>query len=159
MNDQRIPDVAGGSRILPSDRIAYSAIAERARLKLPDGARMIVWVMVNVEQWDPEQPMPRTVLTPPAGGQPSPDVPNWAWHEYGNRVGFWRLLEVFDQFQIPAALAINGCAIEAYPAIVRAALDRKWEFVGHGFTQRNMQKVADERADIRATGEAITKAT
>ena len=87
--------------MLPTDRIAYSAITERPPLKLPDGARMAVWVIVNVEEWDPTQPMPRTVLTPPAGGSPMPDVPNWAWHEYGNRVGFWRFVEVFDEFVDP----------------------------------------------------------
>jgi peptidoglycan/xylan/chitin deacetylase (PgdA/CDA1 family) len=157
MNDQ--PAGATPFRMLPTDRIAYSAIAERPALRLPDGARMAVWVIVNVEEWDPEQPMPRTVITPPAGGAPSPDIPNWCWHEYGNRVGFWRMLEVFDALDIPAVLAINGCAIAAFPPIVRAAVDRKWEFIGHGFTQRNMQKVADERADIRATREVIAKAT
>jgi peptidoglycan/xylan/chitin deacetylase (PgdA/CDA1 family) len=145
--------------MLPTDRIAYSPITERTPLKLPDGACMAVWVIVNVEEWDPTQPMPRTVLTPPAGGSPSPDVPNWAWHEYGNRVGFWRLINVFDEFAIPGVLAINGSAIAAYPAIVQAARQRKWEFIGHGFTQRNMQKVEDERADIRKTREVIAKAT
>src|SRR5215510_1408406 len=124
---------------------------------LPTDARMAVWVIVNVEEWDPTQTMPRTVITPPAGGAPSPDIPNWCWHEYGNRVGFWRMLEVFDALDIPAVLAINGCAIEAFPPIVRAAVERKWEFIGHGFTQRNMQKVADERADIRSTREVIAK--
>src|SRR5436309_8711190 len=102
--------------------------------------------------------MPRTVLTPPAGGAPSPDIPNWAWHEYGNRVGFWRMLKVFDDFNVPATLAINGSAIASYPQIVKAANERKWEFIGHGFTQRNMQKVEDERADIRRTREVITQA-
>jgi hypothetical protein len=146
-------------RMLPADRIAYSAITERGPLKLPDGARMVVWVVVNVEEWDPTQPMPRTVLTPPAGGSPMPDVPNWAWHEYGNRVGFWRFVEVLDAFAIPAVLAINGSALAAYPAIVRAAADRDWEFIGHGFTQRSMQKVKNERADIRKTRDVILKAT
>jgi peptidoglycan/xylan/chitin deacetylase (PgdA/CDA1 family) len=145
--------------MLPTDRLAYSAISERRPLELPDGARMVVWVIVNVEEWDATQPMPRTVITPPAGGSPSPDIPNWAWHEYGNRVGFWRLLKVFDEFEIPAALAINGSAIPAYAPIVQAAIDRKWEFMGHGFTQRNMQKVPDERADIRKTREVIREAT
>ena len=56
--------------MLPTERIAYSAIDKRAALKLPDGARMGVWVIVNVEEWDVNQPMPRTVLTPPAGGSP-----------------------------------------------------------------------------------------
>ena len=116
---------------------------------------MAVWVIVNVEEWNPRETMPRTVLTPPAGGAPSPDIPNWAWHEYGNRVGFWRMLDVLDQLQIRAALAINGSAIQAYEPISQAALDRGWEFIGHGFSQKNMQKVEDERADIRKTSDAI----
>ena len=145
--------------MLPTDRIVYSAITDRPQLLLPDGARMAVWVIVNVEEWDPRQAMPRTVLTPPAGGSPMPDIPNWAWHEYGNRVGFWRFVDVFDALSVPAVLAINGSALAAYPAIVRAALDREWEFIGHGFTQRNMQKVENERADIRKTREVIAEAT
>src|SRR5918994_3171919 len=116
------------ARMLPTDRLTYSAISDRPALKLPNGARMAVWVIVNVEEWDPLQPMPRTVLTPPAGGSPSPDVPNWAWHEYGNRVGFWRILQVLDRLKVPAVLAINGSAIETYEPISRAALERGWEF-------------------------------
>jgi hypothetical protein len=147
------------SRMLPTDRIVYSAIADRPPLRLPNNARMVVWVIVNVEEWDPTQTMPRTVLTPPAGGAPMPDIPNWAWHEYGNRVGFWRILKVFDEFAIPGVLAINGSALAAYKPIVEAAFARRWEFMGHGFTQRNMQKVEDERADIRKTRAVIEQAT
>ena len=84
-----------------------------------------------------------------------PDIPNWAWHEYGNRVGFWRLIEILDSLDIKAALAINGTAVKAYEAISRAALERGWEFMGHGYTQRNMQKVENERDDIAKTTEAI----
>jgi peptidoglycan/xylan/chitin deacetylase (PgdA/CDA1 family) len=143
--------------VLPTERLAYSAIPERPPLVLPGGARLAVWVIVNVEEWDIRQPMPRTVLSPPAGGSPMPDIPNWAWHEYGNRVGFWRMLEVFDDFSIPAVLAINGSAIAAYEGIARAARDRNWEFMGHGFTQKNMQKVENEVADIARTTEAIAR--
>lgn len=142
--------------MLPTERIAYSAITERPRLTLPDGKRMAVWIIVNVEEWNPKETMPRTVLTPPAGGAPMPDIPNWAWHEYGNRVGFWRMLEVFDEFEVPAALAINGSAIAAYEPIARAARDRNWEFIGHGFSQKNMQKVENEREDIARTTKVIT---
>src|SRR5881396_245101 len=115
--------------MLPSERIAYSAIKDRPRLALPDGGHLVVWVIVNVEEWNPRETMPRTVLTPPAGGSPMPDIPNWAWHEYGNRVGFWRLLEVLDRFKTPTVLAINGSAIHACEPIARAALERGWEFV------------------------------
>lgn len=143
----------------PHDRIAYSPITDRPALRLPGGARLAVWVIVNVEEWDIDQPMPRTVLTPPAGGSPSPDIPNWAWHEYGNRVGFWRMLEVFDQHAIPAVLAVNGACLATYPQIAQAALKRHWEFLGHGFIQKNMQKVDDEAEAIRLTTEAIRSLT
>ena len=145
--------------MLPTERIAYCPITQRPKLTLPGGARLAVWVIVNVEEWDINQTMPRTVLTPPAGGSPMPDIPNWAWHEYGNRVGFWRMLEVFDEFELPGVLAINGSAISAYEPIARAALDRRWEFIGHGFTQRNMQKVENEAEDIARTSEVIARAT
>ena len=141
--------------MLPTERISYSPISQRAPLALPDQARVAVWVIVNIEEWNPRETMPRTVLTPPAGGSPTPDIPNWAWHEYGNRVGFWRMLEVLDTLKVPATLAINGSAIRSYEPISMAALDRGWEFIGHGYSQKNMQKVPDEREDIRKTRDAI----
>jgi len=143
--------------MLPHERLAYSPISQRPKLVLPGGARMVVWVIVNVEEWDIHQTMPRTVLPPPAGGSPSPDIPNWAWHEYGNRVGFWRMLEVFDQFKVPGVLAVNGSCFDSYPQVVQAAKDRNWEFLGHGFIQKNMQKVENEAEAIRLTYEAIRK--
>jgi peptidoglycan/xylan/chitin deacetylase (PgdA/CDA1 family) len=139
----------------PNERLPYSAISERAPLRLPGGAKLAVWIIVNIEEWDIDQTMPRTVLTPPAGGSPMPDIPNWAWHEYGNRVGFWRMLDVFDRFALPAVMAINGSAIAAYEPIARAARERGWEFIGHGFSQKNMQKVENEAADIAKTSKAI----
>jgi allantoinase len=145
--------------MLPTERITYDPIVGRKKQTLPDGARMAVWVIVNVEEWDIQKTMPRTVLTPPAGGSPKPDIPNWAWHEYGNRVGFWRLLETLDNLKITAALAINGTAIKAYEPISRAAVERKWEFIGHGLTQTNMQLVKNEREDIIETRAAIERIT
>jgi peptidoglycan/xylan/chitin deacetylase (PgdA/CDA1 family) len=145
--------------MLPTERISYDPIVGRKKQTLPDGARMAVWVIVNVEEWDIQKTMPRTVLTPPAGGSPMPDIPNWAWHEYGNRVGFWRLLETLDNLKITAALAINGTAIKAYEPISRAAVERKWEFIGHGLTQTNMQHVKNEREDIIATRAEIERVT
>jgi allantoinase len=145
--------------MLPTERVTYDPIVGRKKQTLPDGARMAVWVIVNVEEWDIQKTMPRTVLTPPAGGSPMPDIPNWAWHEYGNRVGFWRLLETLDNLKITAALAINGTAIKAYEPITRAAVERKWEFIGHGLTQTNMQHVKNEREDIIATRTEIERVT
>ena len=68
----------------PTDRLDYTPITGRAPLPLPDGARIVVWPIVAVEHWVVDQPMPRTIFSPPAGvAAPLPDIPNWAWHEYG----------------------------------------------------------------------------
>ena len=143
----------------PNERLEYSAIVDRPPPKLPDGARMIVWAIVNVEVWDSMNVMPRTVLTPPAGGAPIPDIPNWAWHEYGNRVGFWRIKDILDAHKVRATLALNGSVCTTYPRIAEAALESNWEFMGHGYSQKNMQKVDDERLDIQKTRDAIEKFT
>jgi len=144
---------------LPRDRVPYSAIVDRPKLKLPDGGRLIVWTMVNVEEWGIERPMPRTVLPPPMGQPLLPDLPNWAWHEYGMRVGFWRFHECFTSRNITPTLAINGSVCQSYPRVAQAALDAGWEFLGHGYVQGPMHKVEDQRAAIRQTAEAIRKLT
>ena len=69
------------------------------------------------------------------------------------------MLEVFDQHAIPAVLAVNGACLATYPQIAQAALERDWEFLGHGFIQKNMQKVDDEAEAIRLTTEAIRSLT
>src|SRR5262245_24263236 len=81
------------SRMQPKERVPYSPTVDRPPLKLPGGARVAVWTIVNVEEWAIERPMPRTVLPPPYGQPLLPDLPNWAWHEYGMRVGFWRFVD------------------------------------------------------------------
>jgi peptidoglycan/xylan/chitin deacetylase (PgdA/CDA1 family) len=86
-------------------------------------------------------------------------VPNWCWHEYGNRVGFWRLLEILDAAGCACGLAINGRAVETCPEISQAALDRGWEFMGHCWLQRSLQRAPDEREEIRLTTEAIARFT
>ena len=143
----------------PKDRVPYSAIIDRPSLVLPDGARMIIWTIVNVEEWDIERPMPRSVLSPPMGQPLMPDLPNWAWHEYGMRVGFWRLLDCLKRFDIPVTLAINGSVCATYPRVASAALEAGWEFIGHGFNQRPMHQIEDELEVINQTIEAIRSFT
>jgi len=143
----------------PRDRISFSAIVDRPKLTLPDDARIAVWTIVNVEDWDIENPMPRQVLTPPWGQNLQPDVPNWAWHEYGMRVGFWRIVQCLQTYGITPTLAINGRVIESYPRVAEAALEAGWEFMGHGYVQGPMHKLDDQRAVIRKTIDVIKEFT
>ena len=140
-------------------RLDYAPILDRPRRRLPGGARVVVWTIVNVEVWSPEGPMPRTVLPPPMGQPLLPDVPNWAWHEYGMRVGFGRFLDVLDKRGLKASFAVNGAACEVYRRACLQAHERGWDFVGHGFVQRPMHRVEDQREAIARTLEAITQLT
>jgi peptidoglycan/xylan/chitin deacetylase (PgdA/CDA1 family) len=133
----------------PRDRFDYSAIVDRRPWKLPRGARIAVWTIVNVEEWDVERPMARQYLTAPQGVVTVPDVPNWAWHEYGMRVGFWRLLEALRKRKIRATTAINARVCRSYPRVAQAMLDAGWEFMGHGVVQGAMHLVPDQREAIR----------
>ena len=137
------------------DRVPYSAIVDRPVKPLPGNARLAVWTIVNVEEWSNERPMPRTVLPPPFGQPLLPDLPNWAWHEYGMRVGFWRFVDVLKKFDLKATLAINGSVCNSYPRVAKAALEAGWEFMGHGFIQRPMHHVEDQREAIARTISAI----
>lgn len=141
------------------DRITYEPVHKRRPLSLPGDARVAVWTIVNVEQWNPAQAMPRTILPPPMGQVHLPDIPNWAWHEYGMRVGFWRFLEVLEARKLKATFAVNGSACTVYREACAAARDAGWEFMGHGFIQKPMHKVADERLAIVETIDAIKSFT
>jgi len=144
---------------LPKERVPYSAIVDRPPLRLPGGARVAVWTIVNVEDWSIERPMPRTVLPPPQSGnagQPLlPDLPNWAWHEYGMRVGYWRFHEVLAKHKVKATLALNGSVSRSCPRVAKGALEAGWEFMGHGHVQRPMHHLEDQRAALRQTIDEI----
>lgn len=144
---------------LLSDRLTYEAIIDRPKLVLPNGARMAVWVIVNVEEWSIERAQPRTVLPPPMGQPLIPDVPNWSWHEYGMRVGFWRFMSVLERHKIIPTLAINGRVCESYPRVAGAAREAGWEFMGHGYVQGPMHRVENQKKAIEDTVEAIRKFT
>jgi allantoinase len=139
----------------PEQRLAYGAPADRPKLAPPNGKRLIVWPVVNVENWLIDNPMPRQVLVAPTGAVLQPDLANWGWHEYGMRVGFWRLHEALAKRRIKATLSINGSVCDAYPRVAGAALDSDWDFMGHGHVQVPTHRVADEPAMIRQTVERI----
>jgi peptidoglycan/xylan/chitin deacetylase (PgdA/CDA1 family) len=143
----------------PRERLLYSAVVDRPKLVLPNNARLAVWLIVNVENWEIRRPMPRAILPPPMGVPLVPDIPNWAWHEYGMRVGFWRFHEALTRRNLIPTLAINGSVCEVYPRIAGAAKDAGWEFMGHGFVQMPSHGLEDQRGAIRRTADAIERVT
>src|SRR5712691_9447039 len=144
---------------LPRERAPYSAIVDRPKLTLPNGARIVVWTIVNVEVWDISRPMARQVLAPPTGITQLPDVPNWSWHEYGMRVGFWRFQALYRRLGIRPTLAINARVCLDYPRVAQASKEAGWEFMGHSFEQGPIHNEKDQPAMIEKTLSTIEKFT
>ncbi len=145
--------------MIPSKRLPYVPIIDRPPLKPPAGVRLIVWPVVNVEVWDIKRPMPRQVLPPPTHITRLPDFAHWAWHEYGNRVGFWRVKQALDELDIKASLFTNGRICVDYARIAEESLKSGWEFVGHSWDQQPTHVEKDQRAMIQRTVKQIKSFT
>jgi len=143
--------------MIPRERCDYSAIVDRPKLKLPGGARVVFWTIVNYEVWDISRPMARQVLPAPTGVPLMPDVVHWAWHEYGMRVGCWRFFELFKRLGIRPTLAANARICEDYSRVAEEARDDGWEFMGHAYDQMPIHKVEDQAAMINRSMDIIER--
>jgi peptidoglycan/xylan/chitin deacetylase (PgdA/CDA1 family) len=107
----------------------YSPIVERARLALPNGARVAFWVGLNIEHYQVDKP-----ATSIFGGTAAlqPDPLNFGWRDYGARVGIWRMMDVLDKHRIRASVLLNSDVCERYPQIIREGNKRGWVWLAHG---------------------------
>lgn len=145
--------------MLPSERTNFSAIVDRPPLKFPNKAKVIIWSIVNLEVWDIARPMARQVIPAPTGLPLLPDVPNWAWHEYGMRVGFWRFKALYDSLNITPTLALNARVCLDYPRVAEACLKSNWEFMGHSYEQMPIHKVENQAEMIEKSMSTIATFT
>ncbi len=145
---------------MSNPRIPYQMASDRARLTPPQpGKKLIVHVVVNVEYWPFDQPMPRKLLPGPHGNDKIPDVPNFSWVEYGMRTGFPRIVQALKSRGLPASTTINASVIDVYPRAAEVMLENGWEFMGHGWTQKALQTEPDEEAVIDRCKERIERFT
>ncbi len=131
-------------------RIPFELASDRPPLAPPQGKPLIVQLVVNVENWRFDAPMPRKLLTAPHGVESVPDVPNFSWAEYGMRCGMPRLFRAFAERGLPASCTLNAAVVETYPRLAEAILKAGWELVGHGLHQKSIQAEASE-AEIIGT--------
>jgi allantoinase len=143
----------------PRQRTDYSAIVDRPPLRLPEGARLVLWPIVNLEVWDISRPMPRQVLPAPTGASLLPDVPHWSWHEYGMRVGVWRFFDLFHSRGIKPTLAINARVCEDYARVAEEARREDWEFMGHAYDQMPIHKHENQRDMINRSMDILERFT
>jgi allantoinase len=125
-------------------RFDYLAIGHRADYAWPGGKRLAVYIGLNLEHFSFGDGLGAS-LAPP---QPQPDVLNYAWREWGNRVGAWRLLDMLDELQLPCAALINSALLDHCPELVAACVGRGHEIVGHGHTNAQRQGEMDEAHEL-----------
>lgn len=140
------------------NRYAYSAIPKRPTYNWPNKTRLALLVVTNIEQFAYRAGLGSDSAQPGA----IQNQRNYAWRDYGNRVGLWYLLQVLDELGIPAAHNINAAALDTCPEIAPALMARGDEFVGHGRTNAERQDSLwedDERRLIVESRNAIQRHT
>ena len=137
-------------------RYDYVPIRDRAVYDWPNGRRLAVYIAVNLEHFAFGEGLGAEL----APGGPQPDVLNYAWRDYGNRVGAWRMLDMLDDLGLPCSTLVNTSLYDYCPELVEAFAARGDEIVAHGRTNSERQGImpeAGETALITDTTDVITK--
>lgn len=137
-------------------RYDYAPITRRPGYSWPGGRRLAVYLGFNIEHFAFGEGLgaalgPRT---------PEPDVLNYSWRDYGNRVGVWRCLELFEDLKLPVGALINTALYDYCPEVVEAFVKRGDELIGHGHTNSERQgemAEEDERALLAACRERMAR--
>lgn len=134
-------------------RFDYSPISQRPPLRWPNGARVAVWVIPNIEHFLFDRPS--TSITS-VTTRFVPDILNYAWRDFGVRVGIWRMMEVMEKYGVKGTVALNADVCDYYPQIIDAGNELGWEWMGHG---RNNSELLGglEEAEERTLIEAVVK--
>ena len=137
----------------------YLPALGRPKLELPGGARVAVWLGLNIEHY----PFGRPALSigPVTAGLPV-DPMNYGWRDYGPRVGIWRVIELLDRLGMRASAIVNSEVCHRYPVIVEEGRRRGWAWLAHGRDNATLQtgmSVDEERSYLAETVDTIERST
>ena len=136
---------------LPSHgRYDYVPITRRPDFTWPGGRRLAVYVAVNLEHFAFGEGLGAAL----APGGPQPDVLNYAWRDYGNRVGAWRMLEMLGELTLPSCAIANSAMFDYAPELPAAFAARGDEIVAHGRSNSERQGDLDPAAEAKLIAEA-----
>jgi allantoinase len=134
-------------------RYEFSPIEKRKDYSWPGGKRLAFYVAVNIEHFAFNTGIG---MDPVHRGGPQ-HTRNFAWRDYGNRVGIWRLFRMLDQLKLPSSILLNSAVAELYPDIVAHIKARGDEVVGHGRTNAEVLRGMWEADEKRAIAEVTEK--
>jgi peptidoglycan/xylan/chitin deacetylase (PgdA/CDA1 family) len=137
-------------------RYSYSAITHRRDYSWPSGKRLAVYIGFNLEHFEFGAGLGAAL----GAKSPEPDVLNYSWRDYGNRVGVWRCLELFEQLKLPLGVLLNTALYDYCPEVVEAFAKRGDELIGHGHSNSVRQgemSAAQEKKLLADCRERIRK--
>ncbi len=137
-------------KLKPHGRYDYSPIVNRPSFTWPEGKRLAFYIALNVEHFS----FDGTIGHTPTSLSPPPDPRNYAWREYGLRVGIWRIFDLMEEFKLPLCHLINASICENFPAIPERIKKRGDEVVGHGYTNSERQSEMDEPTEAKMIAHA-----
>jgi peptidoglycan/xylan/chitin deacetylase (PgdA/CDA1 family) len=147
--------------MIPPDPYPFVPIVDRGPLRFPNGARVAMIFTINLETWEKVREGQKTPLFQGPMTIPAPlpgevfDSTNHTWREYGQRVGAWRIFEVFDAARVPASCTFNALTALDRRRVVDAANERGWEMVAHNWAQSDV--LSDYAYDPKAEREVINR--
>jgi allantoinase len=136
-------------------RFDYVPVTRRPVYDWPNGRRLAVYIGLNLEHF----PFGEGLGAELAPGGPHPDVLNYAWRDYGNRVGVWRMLELFEALSLPVTVLLNSSLYAYCPEVVAAFRARGDEIAAHGRSNAERQSVLDEAAEVALIAETTAAIT
>ncbi len=135
-------------------RYDFFPIDQRPDYSWPEGKRLAVYIALNVEQFAWDKSVESAIA--PSGMNNKQSV--YSWRDYGNRVGFWRLMDLFDELDIPIQAQLNSSIYDHAPQVAERLRQRGDEFLGHGITNSEEQggrAEDEERALIQTATDAF----
>jgi allantoinase len=139
-------------------RYDYSALPSRPVFDWPNGRRLAVYIGLNLETFAFGEGL-GAALAPKIE---EPDVLNYGWRDWGNRVGAWRMLDLFESLRLPASVLVNSALCDEAPELVAAFAARGDEVVAHGRSNAERQGALaepQERALIQEATRRLEAAT
>jgi allantoinase len=136
------------------DRYDYWPITEPAPFRWPEGDGLAMHVALNLEQYSFGEGMLDELVE--AGGPP-PDVINYAWLDYGNRVGAFRLLDLAEECGLKLTCLVNSVVYDHCPGLIEAFSNAGHEIAAHGRSNGERQDVLDEAGERALIEEATAR--
>jgi allantoinase len=108
----------------------YRPLPAREPVTWPDGRAVATWIVVSLE-WFPITPVDKPFRAPGHMQTVYPDFRHYTARDYGNRVGFYRLLDAFAKVGARISVAANAAIAARYPEVIRDIVEAGHELIAH----------------------------